>query len=276
MKGVRASLGMIGAGSVLGNFGLASQSRMDLNTGAVADMFGNVGYQSRMDLNTGVVADLFGNVGLGYQSTMDLNTGVVADMFWNVGLGYQSTMDLNTGVVADMFGNVGLGYQSAIDPHIGAVADKVWNVGLAYDSTDLLLRISPLSDAVPDAYYGVKTLEAINGGGFEYGAHVGNWRRFEVLLPHRFNNGKDVPLTMLEEAKLEFLDIFGGVSRDAQEVEGLWWHGGVLFSDKLTRILIDAPDLNATRRRVKEYKERWRRRLCQIELWVTSYDVRIE
>src|SRR6266852_5082243 len=37
-------------------------------------------------------------------------------------------------------------------------------------------------------------------------------RRFEILLPLQFNNGRDVPAKMLAEARSELIDRFGAVS----------------------------------------------------------------
>ena len=41
-----------------------------------------------------------------------------------------------------------------------------------------------------------------------------NWRRFEVLLPLRFNDGWEVPPDWLAEAILEVVDRFGAASVD--------------------------------------------------------------
>jgi hypothetical protein len=46
------------------------------------------------------------------------------------------------------------------------------------------------------------------------------WRRFEVLLPLQFNDGRDVPGEWLAEAVLEIVDCFGAASYETQKVEG--------------------------------------------------------
>jgi hypothetical protein len=46
------------------------------------------------------------------------------------------------------------------------------------------------------------------------------WRRFEVLLPLQFNDGRDVPGEWLAEAVLEIVDYFGAASYETQKVEG--------------------------------------------------------
>jgi hypothetical protein len=46
------------------------------------------------------------------------------------------------------------------------------------------------------------------------------WRRFEILLPLQFNDGRHVPPDWLVEAVLEIVDYFGAASYETQKVEG--------------------------------------------------------
>jgi hypothetical protein len=103
-----------------------------------------------------------------------------------------------------------------------------------------------------------------------------NWRRFEVLLPLRFNDGREVPPEWLAEAVLEVVDRFGAASYETQGVEGHWRHGGVAYRDDLVRVVVDVPDSAENRSWIKEFKERWKTRLEQLELWVVSYLIDIE
>ena len=61
-------------------------------------------------------------------------------------------------------------------------------------------------------------------------------RRFEVLLPLQFNDGRDVPAEWLAEAVLEIVDNFGAASYETQKLEGHWRHGGVVYRDSLGAI----------------------------------------
>ena len=102
------------------------------------------------------------------------------------------------------------------------------------------------------------------------------WRRFEVLLPLQFNDGRDVPSEWLAEAVLEIVDHFGAASYETQKVEGHWRHGGVLYRDNLVRVVVDVPDTVRHRAWMKGFKDRWKSRLQQLELWVVSYRIDIE
>jgi hypothetical protein len=102
------------------------------------------------------------------------------------------------------------------------------------------------------------------------------WRRFEVLLPLQFNDGRPVPSDWLAEAVLEVADHFGAASYETQKVEGHWRHGGVLYRDNLVKVVVDVPDSANNRRWMKEFKGRWKVRLEQVELWLVSYRIEIE
>jgi hypothetical protein len=103
-----------------------------------------------------------------------------------------------------------------------------------------------------------------------------NWRRFEVLLPLQFNDGREVPPEQLAEAVLEVVDRFGAASYETQRVEGHWRQAGVLYRDNLVRLVVDVPDTEENRNWMREYKARWKAKLEQLELWVVSYPIDIE
>ena len=103
-----------------------------------------------------------------------------------------------------------------------------------------------------------------------------NWRRFEILLPLRFNDGNPIPELWIAEAVLELTDHFGAASYETQKVEGHWRHTGILYRDDLVRLFIDIPDSPENREWMKQFKLRWKTRLQQLELWMVSYLIDIE
>ena len=102
------------------------------------------------------------------------------------------------------------------------------------------------------------------------------WRRFEVLLPLQFNDGRDVPTEWLAEALLEVVDHFGAASYETQKLEGHWRYGGVLYRDNLVRVVVDVPESVKSRQWMKQFKNRWKTRLEQFELWMVSYRIEVE
>jgi hypothetical protein len=102
------------------------------------------------------------------------------------------------------------------------------------------------------------------------------WRRFEVLLPLQFNDGRDVPAEWLADAVLEIVERFGAASYETQRIEGHWRQGATTYRDNLVRLVIDVPDSAKNRLWMKAFKQRWKAKLEQLELWMVSYIVTVE
>ena len=101
-------------------------------------------------------------------------------------------------------------------------------------------------------------------------------RRYEVLLPVRFNDGRDVPEVLLGEALNEIVEQFNAVSFYKEAVEGRWRHEETVYRDDLALLVVDIPDTAKNRKWMKAYKARWKQRLEQLELWMVSYPIDIE
>jgi len=97
-----------------------------------------------------------------------------------------------------------------------------------------------------------------------------------MLLPLEFNDGRDVPTDWLAEAVLEIVAYFDAASYETQKVEGHWRHQGVLYRDNLVKIVVDAPDEEANREWMREYKKRWKQKLEQLDLWRVSYTINVD
>jgi len=102
------------------------------------------------------------------------------------------------------------------------------------------------------------------------------WRRFEVLLPLQFNDGREVPAEWLAEAVLEIVGHFGAASYETQQVEGHWRHGDAVYRDTLVRLVVDVPDSEQNREWMRTFKLRWKSRLEQLELWMVSHPIDLE
>jgi hypothetical protein len=101
-------------------------------------------------------------------------------------------------------------------------------------------------------------------------------RRFEVLLPLRFNDGSEIPEDWLGEAFNEIVDRFGAASFERKAVEGRWRSAGLLFQDELSRLVVDVPDTAKNRKWMKTFKQKWKERLQQLEIWMVSYRVELD
>jgi hypothetical protein len=80
----------------------------------------------------------------------------------------------------------------------------------------------------------------------------------------------------LAEAVLEIVDRFGAASYETQKIEGQWRSGGLLYRDNLVKIVVDVFDVPDNRQWMKEFKDRWKTRLEQLDLWLVSYSIDID
>ncbi len=72
-------------------------------------------------------------------------------------------------------------------------------------------------------------------------------RRFEILLPLRFNDGSPVPDGLVADALVELRRKFGAVSSETQRIEGQWQHAGQVYRDELMRAFVDVADTQQNR-----------------------------
>jgi hypothetical protein len=100
-----------------------------------------------------------------------------------------------------------------------------------------------------------------------------SYRRYEILLPRRFNDGQPVPNRLITEVILELRQHFGAVSCETQVIRGEWENAGEVYHDQVLRLFVDVEDKLENRRFFLDLKERLKSRFQQIEIWLTSYPV---
>jgi hypothetical protein len=101
------------------------------------------------------------------------------------------------------------------------------------------------------------------------------FRRFEMLLPLRFNDGQPVPDDLIGDSLLELRQRFGAASCESQVTQGTWIHEGQVFRDELVRIYVDAPDVPESREFFAQFKEQLKSRFRQIDIWMTTYSIEV-
>jgi hypothetical protein len=101
------------------------------------------------------------------------------------------------------------------------------------------------------------------------------FRRFEILLPLRFNDGRPIPPDLIADTLLELEQRFGAVSSETQTIHGFWQHQGQNFRDDLTRLFVDVPDTPDSITFFRDFKERLKKRFDQIDIWMTTYPVQV-
>ncbi len=101
------------------------------------------------------------------------------------------------------------------------------------------------------------------------------FRRFEILLPLRFNDGRHIPGELIADTLLELEQRFAAVSTETQSIQGRWRHEGRTYQDDLTKVFVDAPDVPENFAFFLEFKERLKVRFQQIDIWMTTYPIEV-
>ena len=102
-----------------------------------------------------------------------------------------------------------------------------------------------------------------------------NWRRYEILLPLRFNNGKRVPKKLLALTVEELEERFGALSSETQVIHGRWRQAKRRYQDELMRIWVDCerdPEVTAF---FTGFKKRLKVRFRQKEIWLITHTIQL-
>ena len=96
-------------------------------------------------------------------------------------------------------------------------------------------------------------------------------RRYEILLPLKFNDGTPVPDSLIEQTNAELEEQFDAVSWETQSIRGRWQSEGVSYEDVLTRMFVDVADTPENREFFVALKAKLKKRFDQLDIWITSH-----
>ena len=99
-------------------------------------------------------------------------------------------------------------------------------------------------------------------------------RRYEILLPLRFNDGSPTPDALIGELLQTIRERFGAASFETQTIRGQWEHQGVVYTDDLVRVFLDTDDVDA-RAWFVVLKERLKRDFQQLDIWITTHPIEV-
>lgn len=101
-------------------------------------------------------------------------------------------------------------------------------------------------------------------------------KRIEIMLPLTYNNGQMIEPQKLYDLKDEIVKKFKGASMDDATINGTWIApDGVAYYDKCKKLFVDIEDTPENGEWLKEYKEKLKVELKQIEVYITSYKIEI-
>ncbi len=100
-------------------------------------------------------------------------------------------------------------------------------------------------------------------------------RRYETLLPLRYNDGRPVGEELFEQTRQELVAQFGAICFQPSVVRGIWVHEGTRYKDELLRSIVDVDETPENQQFFAQYKATLLQRFEQIEIYIASYPVDI-
>jgi len=100
-----------------------------------------------------------------------------------------------------------------------------------------------------------------------------SYRRYEILLPRQFNDGRPVPPSLLAETLIELRRQFGAASCETQTIQGQWQHQREVYHDELVRVFVDVEDVPENKEFFLRFKNQLKQRFRQIDIWMASHPI---
>lgn len=102
-------------------------------------------------------------------------------------------------------------------------------------------------------------------------------RKYDIYLPLKYNNGEAIESEKIVEVWDELAEAFGGitVSPLSAPYQGRWKYGGVEYIDEIIKIEVVAANDRAAKKFLKEFKERLKESLQQIDILITTHGIQV-
>jgi hypothetical protein len=100
-----------------------------------------------------------------------------------------------------------------------------------------------------------------------------SYRRYEILLPRQFNDGRQVPPRLFDETLIELRRQFGPASCETQTIQGQWQHQREIYHDQSVRVFVDVEDVPENREFFLGFKQELKQQFDQFDIWMTSHPI---
>ena len=102
-------------------------------------------------------------------------------------------------------------------------------------------------------------------------------RRYEIYLPLKYNDGKEIEPVKIQRIKQELVERFGAitVSSLSSPYQGTWKYGGVAYVDDIIKVEIVASGDKVTKKFLKDFKERLKKSLRQVDILITTHGIQV-
>ena len=101
------------------------------------------------------------------------------------------------------------------------------------------------------------------------------WKRYEILLPLRYNDGRPIEAIKFRYTTRELLETFSATTLDLITAIGSWKYQGTVYEDLLVRFIVDVPSSTPADDFFRDYKETLKARFEQIDIWISSHEIQI-
>lgn len=98
-------------------------------------------------------------------------------------------------------------------------------------------------------------------------------KRYEILLPLKFNDGQPIPAEALYQTREELLARFDGLTFHPRSLLGIWQHEGQRFEEEFARLTIDVEDNDENLFFFTNLKATLLERFQQVEIYMVSYPI---
>jgi hypothetical protein len=101
-------------------------------------------------------------------------------------------------------------------------------------------------------------------------------QRYEVLLPIRYNDGRDVDPRQIYDSKEELMAKFGGMTADGIVRSGSWLDSeGTRYDDETIRLTVDIDDTDEALDAIRSYKSTLIDRFQQKEIYIVRWAIEV-
>ena|SRR6267154_1336680 len=102
-----------------------------------------------------------------------------------------------------------------------------------------------------------------------------SFRRYEITLPTRYNDGSPVEPEKYLITRRDIAARFGALTFLPQPIHGEWTHQEVRYEDTNIRIIVDVEDTPQNSEFFVRFKQVLKERFRQLDIWIVSHEIRI-
>lgn len=102
-----------------------------------------------------------------------------------------------------------------------------------------------------------------------------SFRRYEIILPTRYNDGAPVERSLYLLTNRELAGQFSAVSFLPEALRGIGHHQGQTYEEENVRVFVDVEDAAENAAFFARYKQALKERFRQIDIWIVSYEIRL-